>query len=226
VAGDRAHIERIGHDDALVAQLLPQCRNAGRGERSWQLLRFQGWHVQMPQHHAANSRANCCAEGLPFALPQRLPIYRERGELFVRIHPCCAMPGEVLGASPEPLCLRSLNPRSNVRGSLGCRLSKGANADDGILRLACQVTHRRQVPGDANATGVSRNPRGNSRGQLRLPQPPQRKSPREGNAILKAHRQAVLQVRSHHQRIGCKPHQFSNGSSGVFAISAEEANPS
>jgi hypothetical protein len=155
---DAGHVQRVGDDDAVVAELATQEPSEdlrGKRRRVAAFLRhhvavgLQLWHNHMGGHHHVRTGSDTggerwCVDGVPLLL--RVEDPRHTG---VAVGDGVAVSGEVLEGRRN---VRPLAPCDRGRGQVGDQLwvlSERADADHGVERVDVDISDRRVVLVDA-----------------------------------------------------------------------------
>jgi hypothetical protein len=150
------HDQRIGHDQAIEAQILPQAVEDDLGEGCRPAARIERWKAHMRGHHRRHLRINRGVEGHEIHGAKLTSIDVDHRQGVVRIRKRAPMPRIVFDTGQRPNPLASVDPFTNTVGDpLGVG-PKGASLDDGILDGEVKVGDRREHPVDPHRSCLGR----------------------------------------------------------------------
>ncbi|MEX0705520.1 MAG: hypothetical protein WD041_02775 [Nitriliruptoraceae bacterium] len=163
-AADRAHLERIRHDQTAEAQLLSQ-------EPVQELATHRGRCLPERAHDnvRGHDRLYACFDR---GTKRKESLVLERfddGELHVRVLQGVAVPGEVLRAGRHSRA--ALQPADECRDVPRDKLAlrpKRADPDDRVLRVRVHVCDRGEVEIDSGLAKISRDRRRHLLGELHV----------------------------------------------------------
>jgi hypothetical protein len=146
--GDPAHVEGVGHGEALephlVAKEVGEDRPRDRGGR----FGVQGGIADVRAHHGRRSGREGASEREELAPVERLAIGGHVGSREVRIEGRVAVPWEVLRRRRDTCALRSAHPCRRELGDALRVITEGARADHRVARLDVHVADGCVVHGD------------------------------------------------------------------------------
>ena len=167
------HLERVGHHDAVEAELRAQQLDHGRvpGRR----LVAEGAEADVRGHHGAHAGLDRSGERRQGALAQDVEARVGGRQLQMRVGDRLAVAGEVLGAGGDADALQALDEgRDLARDELRVGAER-ANADDRARRVDQHVGDRREVEVDPDRRQLAADRRADA--------------PRQGRVVDRAERE-------------------------------------
>ena len=153
----------------------------------------------MSSHHRAGPRANCRLEGNELDGIQPLAIRRHQRQFHVRIHRGVPVARKMFCCGHGPVFF---HPAHELRHKLRHALrifAERADIDDGIVRVAVHIGHRREHPVHAHGARFNCRDAPHRVGVFRPPRRGHRHGVRECRAFLQAHHRAALEIRANEQ---------------------------
>ena len=156
-AADRAHLQGVGHDDAVEAELAAEeIRDHGSAEGARRLV--EPGHADVRGHHRADARAHGRAKRQQHR-GHRLVVALDGGEPEMRVLLRVAVSREVLRAGGDAGALEAHYERSDVAGyELGIA-AEGTHADDRVVGVRVHVRDggEIEVRADSGELGADRS---------------------------------------------------------------------
>ncbi len=161
---DRLHEQRVGDDDAVVADGLAQQAGQDGARQRGRMLRVDLRVDDVGRHHGRRrGRVTLrMRERAERAQLERLELgdrLVDRRQRVVRIHVGVAVAGEVLDAAGHAFAQRAAHPGAGQARDGVRILAEAALGDHRIARVVVDVEHRREVPVDAQAAQAARDGR-------------------------------------------------------------------
>ena len=146
-AADRAHLQGVGDDDAVEAELAPEeIRDHRTAEGARRLV--EPGHANVGGHHRAHSGAHGRAKRQQHR-GHRLVVALDRRELEMRVLLGVAVPREVLRAGRDSGALEPTHERGHVAGDELRVAPERADADDRVVGIRVHVRDRGEIEVDA-----------------------------------------------------------------------------
>ena len=148
VAGDGVHLEAIGEDEALEAELLLQeAGDDGTAHRCRHRLLLEGGEEDVAAHHRLYPVSNRGLEGGEVLLEVgAVPRYRRQGDMAVEVG--IAVAGEVLGRGHHAPLLQALDHLRCVGDDRLGPIAVGAYPDDRVVGVRVHIDRGGEVDGD------------------------------------------------------------------------------
>ncbi len=145
---DAAHVEGVGHREAVEAQLAAQKIGEDRTRDRGGRLGVERRVADVRAHHGGRARRESAFEWKELAAVERCPVGGDVGSREMRIERGVAVSGEMLRRRCDTRALRATHPRRcELRDALGV-VAERARADHGVARFDVHVTDRRVVHRD------------------------------------------------------------------------------
>ena len=146
-AADRAHLESVGHDDSIEAELTPQEIGDHRPAEGPRYVVEPG-HSDVCGHHRAGAGGDCRPKRLDHR-GHRLVVALHRRELEMRVLLGVAVPREVLRAGRDSGALEPTHEGGHVARDELRVAPERADTNDRVVGVRVHVRDRGEIEVDA-----------------------------------------------------------------------------
>ena len=166
VVGHGPHLQAVGDDHAVKAQLLPQKAGDHRMGEQGGLLVDSG-HDEVAQHHRVRARFNARPEGDKLRAAQLVQGFIHVHRAVMTVGGGVPVAGEVLEGAGHAALVEAAHGGRHQLGGLVKVVAVGPVADDGVGPVGPHVGHRGEIHVEAAAAQVGGDGAGVFRGLIR-----------------------------------------------------------